>query len=77
VLVATLERRNRIPEILEQKGVTAYRLASMVDMTEKAIYSLVNSKQIPPGTAYITLRKIADALGVSLDTLDGSNKKEE
>lgn len=75
MLVVALKRYNRIPAILQRKEITAYRLASLVGMTEKAIYNLVNAKQIPPRTSYRTLRKIADALDVSIDALDGSREE--
>jgi len=70
MLVATLQRKNQIAALLESKGITPYRLANLVGMSKTAIYGLVNSEQIPGGTSYETLRKIADVLNVAIDDLE-------
>lgn len=70
MLVATLERRNRIADLLEEKGITPYRLADLVGMSRTAIYGLVNAEQIPDGTSYVTLRRVSRALGVGIDDLE-------
>ncbi len=69
MIVATV-RQNNIPTLLQKVGWSIYRLAKEVEMEYKSVHTLVNSKEIPPQTHHITMRKIADALGVSIDDLE-------
>ena len=69
MIVATV-RRNNIPALLDQIGWSIYRLAKEVNMEYKSVHTLVNSEEIPPQTHHITMRKIADALGVNIDDLE-------
>ena len=67
ILVA---KRNRIKELLEQQGQSIYWLANEVGMSYQAIHKLANSEMIPGGTAWDTLRKVAEALGVGVNELE-------
>lgn len=63
---------NKIPELLKQKGWTKYRLAQEVGMSHPSILKIVNSKnEIPPKTTWETVKKIARALGVTPNDLEG------
>jgi transcriptional regulator with XRE-family HTH domain len=62
--------KNRIKTILEQKGVTPYRLAQIAGVSQNRIYKIVNSPEIPPHTTWDTIKKIAKSLSVSLDELE-------
>lgn len=70
-MTLTMTRRhNRIKELLDAQGRSIYWLAGEVDMSYQAIHSLVNADQIPGGTSYSTLRKVANVLGVGVDDLE-------
>jgi predicted xylose isomerase-like sugar epimerase len=69
-MLAVAERRNRIPILLRGRGMTAYALAREIGMVPHNVKSIVDSPTIPDGTNYVTLRKIADALGVRIDELE-------
>lgn len=56
--------RNKIPELLEQRNMTPYRLAKVTGMSQNRIYSLVNAPEIPPRTTWETIKKLRDALGL-------------
>ena len=65
---------NKIPELLEKKGWTRYRLAVELKMSHVAILKIVNAKEIPPATRWETIKKIAKVLGVKpcdLESEDG------
>lgn len=55
---------NRIPQILDQKGWTKYRLAKATGMSHPTILKIVNAQVIPPHTTWNTIKKIANALDV-------------
>jgi hypothetical protein len=74
-----LNRRNRIAEILEDRSWSIYRLAQKMNEIKPAdfreiqyrtVWNIVNSDTIPPRTNYVNVLLIADALGVSVDTLE-------
>lgn len=70
MIVTVVERRNQIGKLLDERGITRYRLARDTEMSNKAIYDLVAAPQIPEGTAYGTLLKIAEVLGVGVEELE-------
>jgi hypothetical protein len=70
LLVAT--RRNQIRPLLEARGKSIYWLAAQADMSYQAIHRLVNSEQIPGGTSYSTLLRVASALGVGVEDLEAN-----
>ena len=68
-MLVAMKNRNRIKDILETQGRSIYWLAKQVEMSYQAIHALVNSPEIPTGTAYGTVTRISEALGVSIDEL--------
>lgn len=62
--------RNRIKELLDSKEWSIYQLADRTKMSYPQLYRLVKAEQIPKGTNYGTLQKVAGALGVSIDELE-------
>lgn len=62
---------NRIQAILEQKGMTAYQLAQITRLSQNRIYKIVKSSEIPPKTNWETIKKIAAALEVTPNDLEG------
>ncbi|MCL4295694.1 MAG: helix-turn-helix transcriptional regulator [Anaerolineae bacterium] len=62
---------NKIPELLEKKGWTKYRLAQETGMSHPQILRIVNSeKEIPPNTTWRTVKRIATVLGVTPNDLE-------
>ena len=64
------ERKNLLPSLLEQAGLTIYGLAKKMQMPYHNVKRLVESPMIPDGTTYKTLRNLADTLGVTIDQLE-------
>lgn len=60
----------KIKELLRQKGMTARALAEKVQVAESTMSLYISGKREPD---YNTLRKIADALDVSVDYLLGGD----
>lgn len=69
-MLAVTERKNQIPRLLEDKGMTVYGLAKKMQMPWHNVSKIVEASTIPSGTEYKTLRKIAEVLGVSIDDLE-------
>lgn len=65
-----MARRNLLPQILEERSMTIYRLAQEIRMPHHNVSHIVTSPTIPDGTNYKTLRKIANALGLGIDDLE-------
>jgi len=63
---------NKIRQLLDEQGMTRYRLAKNTGLKNNTILSLTSPDQpIPDGTRLGTLRQIAQALGVTVaDLLD-------
>jgi lambda repressor-like predicted transcriptional regulator len=61
---------NNIPKLLEKKGWSIYRLNKKAGLSYNTTHNIATSEKIPPHTAYDTLRRIADALGVTIDDLE-------
>lgn len=74
-MLAMAIKHNKIGELLEIKGWSIYKLAKEVGMSYQALHALVNSTQIPDGTAYGTLKKISEALGVGIDDLEKTEEE--
>ena len=70
MMLVTMLPRNRIQEILAAKGWSIYQLAGRAEISYPQLYRLVRAEQIPAGTNYSTLKKVANALGVSIDDLE-------
>jgi len=71
MLVAAMERKNQIAEILKAKNdMSIYRLAQRAGLNYKTTHKLVNSATIPPDTRYGTLLQVATVLGVKIDDLE-------
>jgi DNA-binding Xre family transcriptional regulator len=73
MLVAT-RPRNRIMVLLARKGWSIYELADQAKMAYPQVYRLAKAEQIPPGTTFSTLKKIAGALGVSIEDLENGEE---
>ncbi|WP_371378327.1 helix-turn-helix domain-containing protein [Sporomusa aerivorans] len=58
--------------ILTEKGISQYRLSKLSGISQSTLSDIITGKKSPNG---ITLRKICDALGLSLAEFD-ENKKE-
>lgn len=69
-MLVTLGARNRIREILATKGWSIYQLADQAKISYPQLYRLVKAERIPAGTNYSTLKKVANALEVSIDELE-------
>jgi hypothetical protein len=63
-------RRNNIPDILRDRGMTVYRLSKITQLPHHQVNRIVKSERIPDGIEYKTLRILAEALKVSLDELE-------
>lgn len=70
MLIAMVERKNQIPHLMELKGLTIYALAKKAQMPWHQVNKIVNEITIPDAIEYKTLRKLAEALDVSLDDLE-------
>lgn len=64
--------KNRIIELLKDKGWTPYRLCKEANMTQSTLSDILNGRRKNP-TA-ITLQKIASALGVTVDEFFSQTK---
>jgi DNA-binding Xre family transcriptional regulator len=64
---------NNIETILVERGLSIYRLQKTTKLSYNTTYSLVKAEAIPDGTAYGSLKKIAKALGVTIDALETDN----
>jgi len=62
---------NNIKAVLDEKGITPYRLAKMWGKHPNHVYALVKPETLPDGTALKTMVEIADLLGVPVDRLIG------
>jgi len=62
---------NNIKTVLEEKGISPYKLAQMWGKRSNYVYMLVNQDTLPDGTDLKTLVDIADLLNVSVDRLIG------
>lgn len=62
--------KNRIPEILEQRGMTPYQLAQITRLSQNRVYKIVKASEIPPKTNWETVKKIASALEVTPNDLE-------
>jgi len=69
-MLLVAERKNLLPLLLDQRGLSIYRLAKKMDMPYHNIQKLVNAPNIPEGTEYKTLVKLADILSVKIDDLE-------
>ncbi len=61
-------RRLRVRELAEQKGMTQSKLMRMADLNMKTIQGLYR-EPYRINVAYLTLEKVAQALGVRIDDL--------
>jgi DNA-binding Xre family transcriptional regulator len=64
-------KRNLIPELLEQKKLTIYKLAMKLTgrLSRNQVYKIAKSEVISEDTAIGSLSVIADALGVEITDL--------
>ena len=69
-MLAMAERRNQIPRLMAQRNMTVYGLAKQMQMPWHNVNRIVEAPTIPDGTAYKTLRKAAEVLGVKIDDLE-------
>lgn len=56
-----------LKRILEEKGVTAYKMSKDLNINESLIYQILRGEVKNPRV--LTLKKIADHLGVTVDEL--------
>ena len=73
---------NNIPNILEEKGWTKYRLWQALGGSHSdrvLVYQRLKdpTKPIPPGTQWETIKRVADVLGVSTDELEANGNEPE
>jgi transcriptional regulator with XRE-family HTH domain len=61
-------RRLRVKELAEQKGMTQSKLMRMADLNMKTVQGLYR-EPYRLSVAYLTLEKVANVLGVSIDEL--------
>lgn len=61
-------RRLRIKELAEQRGMTQSKLMRMADLNMKTVQGLYR-EPYRINVAYLTLEKVARALGVSINDL--------
>ncbi len=54
----------RIREICEEKGITRYKLAALSGVPHTTLTSILNGTSKNPGI--VTIKKLCDALGVTL-----------
>lgn len=60
---------NNIKAVLDEKGITPYRLAKMWGKHPNHVYALVKPKTLPDGTALKTILEIANLLNVPVTRL--------
>jgi transcriptional regulator with XRE-family HTH domain len=60
---------NRIKELLDSQGKSAYWLAKQTGISTQSIYNIINSDLNIDEMQYRTVRRIASALGVSPEEL--------
>lgn len=65
-----LGAKNQIPILLERRGWTVYRLAQETGLTYDAVAQLVKAESIPPRTYWVSIKKVASALGVAESELE-------
>lgn len=65
-----LGSKNQIPVLLERRGWTVYRLSQETGLTYDAVAQLVKADTIPPRTYWVSIKKVARALGVSESDLE-------
>jgi hypothetical protein len=70
MMLAVAERKNQIPYWLKSRGLTVYGLSKKTQMPYHQVDRIVNSPTIPDGIEYKTLRRLAEALEVTLDQLE-------
>lgn len=70
MMVFMAERKNQIPRLIEQRNMSVYKLARLMQMPWHNVNRIVEAPTIPDGTAYKTLRKAAEVLGVKIDDLE-------
>ena len=68
--MVVMARRNFLPDLLEERSMSIYRLAQETRMPHHNVSRIVTSPTIPDGVNYKTLRKIAAALGVKIDDME-------
>jgi transcriptional regulator with XRE-family HTH domain len=61
-------RRLKVKELAEQRGITQSKLMRMADLNMKTVQGLYR-EPYRLNVAYLTLEKIAKALGVNIDEL--------
>ena len=59
--------QNNIKQLLDERGMTRYRLAQETGISEQTIYPLVAADEIPGHTKFKTLKAIAKVLGARRD----------
>ncbi len=64
--------KNRLTQLLDDRGLTRYELAKITGISRRIIYRLAATDKIPPHTHWETLKKIRDALELNcVDELEG------
>lgn len=62
----------RLQAILDERGMTAYALATKAKLPRQSVYRFLNGSRLP---AWDSVLAIADALGVSLDKFRPKGKR--
>ncbi|MFD1430591.1 helix-turn-helix domain-containing protein [Lacticaseibacillus mingshuiensis] len=57
----------RLEQILEERNLTANRLAMLAGVSQSSVSAIINLRSVNPGV--VTLARIADGLGMSLTEL--------
>ena len=68
---------NNIPKYLDEKRWSIYKLCQETGLTYNTVHSLAKAVKIPDGTAYGTLKRIAQALGVGIDDLESKGNQDD
>ena len=68
---------NKARDILAERGKTAYWLARQTNLPEKTVYALIEREPLRVDeTTYGVIRKVARALGVSIEDLRSDDEVE-
>lgn len=59
--------RLRLKKLLEERGITAAKFSRLADIPTTTVYRLINDENYAP--TIVTLRKVADYFGLTIDEL--------
>ena len=68
-----MEFAKTLSSIMESKGITNYRIAKMIDVSQSTVAAWVSGTSTPRRS---TMKQLAEALGVSVEYLQGIETNE-